>query len=148
MEAPQDQRRLGPKLPDDVTMNGLKRILRNHWPRALGWNCSRPVGNSASSSPQQNFGARFASLYFGLNPQSPRPSCLHKCKGVRFFDDDNDDDHRSYYRIREDWQTWKGKRSGGWVLPTTQQLTLKMISKSSMHTRCHILISSLLSFII
>ena len=37
-----------------------------------------------------------------------------KYKGFRFFDDDEDEG--GYFRIRSDRFTWKGKRSGGWVV--------------------------------
>ncbi len=38
---------------------------------------------------------------------------LKKYKGMRFFDED---DGGMYFRIRSDRLTWKGKRSGGWVV--------------------------------
>jgi len=39
---------------------------------------------------------------------------IKKYKGIRFFDDDEDEG--GYFRIRGDRFTWKGKRSGGWVV--------------------------------
>ena len=39
---------------------------------------------------------------------------IKKYEGIRFFDDDAVDG--GYYRIRSDRFTWKGKKSGGWVV--------------------------------
>ena len=39
---------------------------------------------------------------------------IKKYQGIRFFDDDDDEDR--YFRIRSDRFTWIGKRSGGWVI--------------------------------
>jgi hypothetical protein len=51
--------------------------------------------------------------------QSPvsEAKLLRKYKGIRFFDEDEDDaECRGYYRIRGDRLAWKGKKSGGWVV--------------------------------
>ena len=39
---------------------------------------------------------------------------IKKYQGIRFFDDNDDED--VYFRIRSDRFTWIGKRSGGWVV--------------------------------
>ena len=39
---------------------------------------------------------------------------LRKYKAIRFYDDDADPE--LHYRVRCDRLTWKGKKSGGWVL--------------------------------
>jgi hypothetical protein len=45
---------------------------------------------------------------------------IKKYKGLRFFDDDEDDG--GYFRIRSDRFNWKGKRGGGWVITCDQML--------------------------